>query len=1692
LSAELRRDKRKIDAFQSYLKRRPLSIPVRLDLRDAVSQAAAMRKTILGQFASLPASILGADGRPATAPTSGGGQMNKKAGVLSTTTFEKFDDKEGKWVTDRIEQVEQLGRGLSKISKFKDAASAPFATVTKDISNVQDLKEALAGMNAELGKAYGKARGSGDRQGQIAALTAQRQNVNAALQQAATRGLQNSPDYQRAEKQVSRLSEKISSLEGREESAAVKQARKDRTREIANQITQEERRVQEALKGNKLEMDASERIKDRAAREKEVNRLYDERRKIFQQSRDKFRAMDQAMQGEDRPDLADRAMRRGLGMDNQANQAALDKQRAETDRMREAAKEQEKIDKENQKRAEKAKRVADQAAAKSGKRNFSRAMRLDDYATKQALIRNDAERAAAAAIPDRAAREAELNRILSERSRIYQDQANRIQRIQFSQDAAGNVDNAAKAEAAKLKAQTSADNVVVDQTKADAASQIAAAKEAEAAKRKQEVDARSNRDASFKREMQDIKARSERRIAQINTLEKKLRAAAKSASERSKVSQIAHQERLGEYTRVSGDYQGVESRARAAGSTGIADTARGKRLDAGTAAARDMQKFATATTASGHALNFHSSQLLRNAATFAKWMVPVQAVLGMVRAFSAGFSGAMKVDRQFATLRAVFRGTEEEAQKLKESTLDLAASQGRSADEAMDAAVRWSRLGFNRVQVNEAVKTSLMAANVAEISAAEAAEKLSAIYATYRLNVGDLPIVLSRLNAISNRYNVTNKDLLEGLVRVAGVANQSGMALRDLEGIIGAVTGATGRPGQEVGNALKFVITRLAAPETMQGLKDAFDIDLTGPNGDLKDMSQIFRELADIFPTLNNAQKQYFLKLTAGSRQASRFALILDQYRQGQILAMEAAFDTSSAFTENQKILESLQSRVDSLKASWTALFTAWGDAGMFDFLNKRLRYLQSVIQEMDESIDDAQKRKRDITINDPLKASRIEKLGGGDNEMFGTREQFSKEEIAETVRRMREALEREKKKGGFGKAVDFFGQTNPLTGNRDTRIKVRRGLEIAWFKDAAALEKAVEQMEYLLESGGNSAAEDALSAITNNVNALRSRLEGLEIGGNVFDSIAESAAQSGADIKILTRDFEKGAHGLLKLENGTEVYGEVIKKFYELANSGDTAGIAKYAEEVSRLFKDAMPKAQTEFDAKLQPALEALRAKMKEAEDRRSKLLLTPQPTDATGGRDREDQMEEMQKEVTMWQGAINQLLQVREMIKESAFGPKATAGINAYLDDLGKAAELFKEAFQDFAPDAQNDPVARIFQRKRNSLELGRDWLMEVQKQTNAKSREIREPAQTVMEKLKIERDSVKDTDPVKGNALNKQIEEQQRIIDQQNEADQIAATSIRKEEERIRRLERELEIQEQIANLQRVSNDSSRFAENSSLAWRFGKTESDKDANQAAAAIERAKAGMAKAGGDWLLGKDTPVSRASASGQVLQDEATARANLEAMERRQYELEAARKQVAIDMVKAMREQTEEASKRLMLASREDQLRAAALARTIRDKGPLGDNEFFALSQETRQAVTNYLPNQGPDILNEAKRNAAKSYEEIDNERGRLTSTIGDIRGALDALAKRITEVSGKGGALDPLPPAPGQPLQDAAGKGQRDQSPIVNVNLGDIAVSVALSGEINRLLTDYVDRRFVSEIKALEGRLRGTTIPSAYGAVE
>lgn len=323
-----------------------------------------------------------------------------------------------------------------------------------------------------------------------------------------------------------------------------------------------------------------------------------------------------------------------------------------------------------------------------------------------------------------------------------------------------------------------------------------------------------------------------------------------------------------------------------------------------------------------------TKNFIQNTATVAVWAASVGALYGGLAIVRSGMEAAVNYDRKFAALTVVFRGTENQAAQLRDEVLLLAAAYGQSGGQALDAAIRFSRLGMSQAQTLEAVRASLMAANVAEMGVGEAADALAAIMATFNLEAKDLMGVINRLNAISNTYNVTNKDMIGGLARVGSVARTSGLSLEETMGTIAAVSRRTGRSGAEAGNALKAIIVSLANPTKQKNLADMFDFSVTDQTGELKSMSDVLRDLFLRYQDLTSAEQQHLLQVVAGKQQASRLAAMIDGYVDSQLMAIRSVTNLDSAEKENARIKQSLLVQLQGLATAYERLVSNMANSG--------------------------------------------------------------------------------------------------------------------------------------------------------------------------------------------------------------------------------------------------------------------------------------------------------------------------------------------------------------------------------------------------------------------------------------------------------------------------------------------------------------------------------------------------------------------------------------------------------------------------------------------------------------------------------------------------------------------------------------------------------------------------------------------
>ncbi len=320
--------------------------------------------------------------------------------------------------------------------------------------------------------------------------------------------------------------------------------------------------------------------------------------------------------------------------------------------------------------------------------------------------------------------------------------------------------------------------------------------------------------------------------------------------------------------------------------------------------------------------------LVTNTAKVTAWAASVAVLYKSVELVKHGFQTLVETGPQIARLEQVFKGVGGSAHQLASDVMGLAAANGADTHEAMESAIQWSRLGLTRVQVNEAVRVSLMAANVAQMDALDATEKLQGVYQAYGLSVGQLRGELGQIVALSNTYNVTNADMLTGLSKVASVARQVGLPLAELQGLLAATIGGTAQSGANIGNMMKSVVLGLSNPELQQKLRTQFRFESTSGGEDIKPMNQLLADLFVKYQHLNDLQRQSLLFSVAGRTQASRLSEMLNSYVKAQVLAVNAQLNINTAESENMKIKAALGTQLKGLTAEWERFVVVTGSKG--------------------------------------------------------------------------------------------------------------------------------------------------------------------------------------------------------------------------------------------------------------------------------------------------------------------------------------------------------------------------------------------------------------------------------------------------------------------------------------------------------------------------------------------------------------------------------------------------------------------------------------------------------------------------------------------------------------------------------------------------------------------------------------------
>lgn len=107
---------------------------------------------------------------------------------------------------------------------------------------------------------------------------------------------------------------------------------------------------------------------------------------------------------------------------------------------------------------------------------------------------------------------------------------------------------------------------------------------------------------------------------------------------------------------------------------------------------------------------------------------------------------------------------------------------------------------------------------------------------------------------------------------------------------------------------------------TGKKLTDFYDkhgIAIKDQNGQLRNLYDVLKDTADIWDTLDENEQKYFLNIQAGANQTRNLAALMENFDVAVSATATAMDSAGSAAEENGRVMESLQKKIDNLKAAW-------------------------------------------------------------------------------------------------------------------------------------------------------------------------------------------------------------------------------------------------------------------------------------------------------------------------------------------------------------------------------------------------------------------------------------------------------------------------------------------------------------------------------------------------------------------------------------------------------------------------------------------------------------------------------------------------------------------------------------------------------------------------------------------------------
>ena len=240
--------------------------------------------------------------------------------------------------------------------------------------------------------------------------------------------------------------------------------------------------------------------------------------------------------------------------------------------------------------------------------------------------------------------------------------------------------------------------------------------------------------------------------------------------------------------------------------------------------------------------------------------------------------------------------------------------------------MEFRKSGFGDEDAANLALVATMYQNVADesISAADSAGFIIAQMKAFNIEAENATHIIDAVNEISNNYAVSSSDLANNLGKVSSALAVGGNSFEEVLGMMTAITEIT-RNASTASRGLVTVQSRFnqiidetsSTGQKLTAFYDKHGIAIKDQNGQLRNLYDVLKDTASIWDTLDENEQKYFLNIQAGANQTRNLAALMENFGVAIDATATAMNSAGSAAEENGRVMESLQKKIDNLKAAW-------------------------------------------------------------------------------------------------------------------------------------------------------------------------------------------------------------------------------------------------------------------------------------------------------------------------------------------------------------------------------------------------------------------------------------------------------------------------------------------------------------------------------------------------------------------------------------------------------------------------------------------------------------------------------------------------------------------------------------------------------------------------------------------------------